>query len=139
MPAAVVEALIRARLQAFLDDTPPAFTCSVVPANLVALPAPADEAFIVIQYPVVNGSKPVINRHYVEEGGARIVVNTRREIELDEVLALTDDIASLYRDRDLGSGLETLTPSTPIINDVSDDGNWFSQSVIVEYRYQFDD
>lgn len=139
MPAAVVDALVTARLRAFLDDTPPAFAISLLPPNMVASPSSADAAFIVIQYPVVNGSKPVLNRHFQEEGGIRIVVNVRREIELDQALALSDDIASLFRERDLGSGLRTFAPDTPIINDTSDDANWFSLAVIVPYRLQFDD
>jgi hypothetical protein len=136
MPAAVVEALVTARINTFLADTPPALAVSLVPANTVAPPSSDDDAFMVVQYPVVNGSKPVINRRFVEEGGIRIVINVRRSIELEQALALSDDIAGLFRDLRLGNGLEVFTPSTPIINDMSDDANWFALAVIVPYRYQ---
>ena len=139
MPAALVEALVTARLNAFLTDTPPVLQVSLLPPNMVASPAKDDEAFIVIQYPVVNGSKPVLDRHFFEEGGIRIVINVRRSIELEQGLALSDEIASLFRERDLGSGLETFAPDTPIINDTSDDANWFSLAVIVPYRFDFED
>lgn len=139
MPAAVVDALITARIVSFLTDTPPALAVSLVPANTVAPASTDDDAFIVVQYPVVNGSKPVLNRRFAEDGGIRIVINVQRNIELEQALALSDDIAGLFRDVRLGSGLETFAPSTPIINDLSDDANWFSLAVIVPYRYQFDD
>lgn len=139
MPAAAVEALITARLESFLADSPPVLDATLVPANTVAAPTSMDEAFIVVQYPVVNGIKPVIDRTFFEEGAARIVINVRRSVEVEDALALSDTIASIFRERDLGSGLETFAPSSGIVNDASDDANWFSLSVIVPYRYQFND
>jgi hypothetical protein len=139
MPAAVVEAMITERINTFLADTPPALAVSLVPANTVAPPSPDDDAIIVVQYPVVNGSKPVLDRLFVEDGGIRIVINVRRSIELEQALALSDDIAGLFRDVRLGNGLEVFTPSTPPINDMSDDANWFVLPVIVPYRYQFEE
>ena len=135
MPAAVVEALVTARLSTYLAGSP-ALAVSLVPPNMVAPPS-VGNGFVVVQYPVVNGSKPVIERHYFEEGGALIVINLRRSIDIEQALELSDEIASLFRDRNLGSGLETFAPSPPSINDTSDDGNWFTLSVIVPYRYQF--
>ena len=135
MPAAVVEALVTARLNTYLAGSP-ALAVNLVPPNMVAPPS-VGNGFVVVQYPVVNGSKPVLERHYLEEGGILIVINLRRSIDIEQALELSDEIASLFRDRHLGSGLETFAPSTPSINDTSDDGNWFSLNVIVPYRYQF--
>jgi len=133
MPSAVVEAAFQARLYEYTLGDPP-----VISAIVSAQPKNSDQSFIVLQYPVVNGSKPTIGRHYFEEGAARFVINVRRTAEMEAALSLADDIASLFRDRKF-HGIQTFTPSPSIVNDTSNDGNWFSLSVIVPYRYQFDD
>ena len=133
MPSAVVEAAFQARLYEYTLGDPP-----VISAIVSGQPSNTDDAFIVIQYPVVNGSKPTIGRHYFEEGAARLVLNVRRTAEMEDALALADNLASIFRDKTF-HGIETFTTSQPIVNDVSNDGNWFSLSVIVPYRYQFYD
>jgi len=133
MPSAVVEAAFQARLYEYTLGDPP-----VISAIVSGQPKNSDQAFIVLQYPVVNGSKPTIGRHYFEEGAARLVLNVRRTAEMEDALALADNLASIFRDRKF-HGIQTFTPSPSIVNDTSNDGNWFSLSVIVPYRYQFDD
>jgi len=133
MPSAAVEFAFQARLYESTSGDPPA-----IPAIVSGQPDNGTDAFIVIQYPVVNGSKPVLGRHYFEEGAARLVLNVRRTLEMADALAMADDLASTFRDYKF-HGIESFTPSPPIINDTSNDGNWFSLSVIVPYRYQFYD
>jgi hypothetical protein len=133
MPSAVVEAAFQARYYEHTLNDPPLF-----PAIVSSQPDNTLDAFVVLQYPVVNGVKPVISRHYFEEGAARFVVNVRRSVEMDTALDLADSVAAIFRDRRF-HGIETFTPDPPIINEVTNDGNWFSLSVIVPYRYQFDD
>ena len=133
MPAAAVEAAFQARLLEYTSDSPP-----VIPAIVSTQPNPAYDAFIVVQYPVVNVIKPVLERHYCEEGGARIVLNVRRSVDMEDALTMAGGIASIFRDYKFHD-IQTFTPSGPIVNDTSNDGNWFSLSVIVPYRYQFDD
>jgi len=133
MPSAAVEAAFQAQYYEHTLNDPP-----LIAAIVVGQPDNGHDAFVVLQYPVVNGSKPVIQRHYFEEGAARFVLNVRRSVEMADALGLADDIAAIFRDRKFHD-IETFTPSPPIINDVSNDGNWFSLSVIVPYRYQFDD
>lgn len=136
MPAAAVDAAFQAKLAA-----------SWVSADQVVLDANGAEttppqnaiAFVVVQYPVVNGERPVIGRRYFEEGAARIVLNVRAQTGLATGLAMADTIAALFRGvKRLATGVETFTPSGAIINDINDDANWFSLSIIVPYRYQFD-
>jgi hypothetical protein len=133
MPAAAVDAAFQARYYEFTLNDPP-----IIPAIEVGQPHNTHDAFVILQYPVVNGIKPVLGRTYFEEGAARFVLNVRRTTEMYPALALADSIASIFRDRKFHD-IETFTPSPPIINDTSNDGNWFSLSVIVPYRYQFDD
>ena len=133
MPSAAVEAAFQARYFETLGIDPP-----VIPAIVVGQPDNTYDAFVVIQYPVVNGLKPALQRHYLEEGAARLVLNVRRSMEMEDALAIADNIAEAFRDREF-HGVETFTSSPPIVNDSTNDGNWFSLSVIVPYRYQFDD
>ena len=133
MPSAVVEAAFQARYYENTLNDPPLY-----PAIMSAQPDTSLSAFVVLQYPVVNGSKPALQRRYFEEGAARFVLNVHRRIEMDAALGLADNLAAIFRDRKFYD-IETFTPSPPIVNEVSNDGNWFSLSVIVPYRYQFDD
>jgi len=131
MPSAAVEAAFQARLYEFTLGDPP-----VIPAIVAGQPPNGADAWIVLQYPVVNGTKPVLGRHYFEEGAARFVLNVRRSVEMDAALGLADDLAAIFRDRKFHD-IETFTPSAPIVNDVTNDGNWFSLSVIALYLYKF--
>jgi hypothetical protein len=134
MPSAAVEFAFQARLFEATSGSPP-----VIPAIVSGQPPNSGtDAFVIVQYPVVNGSKPTIGRHYFEEGAARVVLNVRRTVEMADALAMADTIAGIFRDYRF-HGIESFTPSPPIVNDTSNDGNWFSLSVIVPYRYQFYD
>ena len=133
MSSAAVEAAFQARYYEHTLNDPPLY-----PAIISGQPDNTLNVFVILQYPVVNGSKPVLGRHYFEEGAARFVLNVRRSVEMDAALVLADDLAAIFRDRKFYD-IETFTPSPPIINDVTNDGNWISLSVIVPYRYQFYD
>jgi hypothetical protein len=134
MPSAAVEFAFQARLFEATSGNPP-----VIPAIVSGEPPKNGiDAFVIVQYPVVNGSKPVIGRHYLEDGAARVVLNVRRTLEMADALGMADTIAGIFRDLKF-HGIQSFTPSPPIINDAGNDGNWFSLSVIVPYRYQFDD
>lgn len=133
MPSAAVEAAFQAKLTADWTGS------TVLDGNGDTQPPEGVNAFLVVQYPVVNSQKPVLGRRFFEEGAARLVLNVKVGTGLPDGLALADTLASLFRDRNLGGGIETFTPSAPIINDANDDGNWFELAVIVPYRYQFDD
>lgn len=101
---------------------------------------PSSGSFGVIQYPVANGEKPSIGRRFFEEGGARIVLNVEKgPAEYDATNTWIPALASLFRDRQITTGLETFTPDGPFITDDIDDGNFVLYSLIVPYRYQFDD
>lgn len=138
MPHPVVDAAFKARIAANFTTIP---TIGIPPERTE--PPSDGSAFIVIQYPVVNGEKPVLGRRFFEEGAARIVFNIPRgPAEYDAQQTWIPTVASLFRDRrdELNvSGLQTFTPDGPITNDTNDDGNFVSYSLIVPYRYQFND
>jgi hypothetical protein len=132
MPSAAVDAAFHARLTANWS------LCPVVTVNLQTEVPESEDAFLVVQYPIQDGSQPGLGRRYFEEGAARFVLNVKVGTGLDG-LAMADTLASLFRDRWIADGLQTFAPSAPMITDVNDEGNWFVFSVIVPYRYQFDD
>lgn len=134
MPHPNVDAGFKARIAANFTTIP------FIGVNNVNVPPSDGSSFGVIQYPVADGEKPTLGRRYFEDGAARIVVNVQAgPAENDARDTWLPALASLFRDRAISSGLETFTPDPPILNDANDDGNYVSYSLIVPYRYQFND
>lgn len=132
MPAPAVDTAFKARIAANFTTIP------TIGVNGVVEPPSNGTSFVVLQYPVVNGEKPGIGRRFFEEGALRIVINAVRAVADTDGAAWAATLASLFRDRKLGSGLQTFTPNGPIINDAVDLGDFVELSVIVPYRYQYD-
>ena len=137
MPVAAVDVLIKARLDASWSTCPVVGGIDGVLPETITEPPAGYDAFLVVQYPVVNGDKPVLRGKYFEEGAARFVLNVKREIGQTQSLAWADALAVLFRDYKPGNGFETFMPSGPIVNDAIDDANWVEYAVIVPYRYQY--
>lgn len=136
MPAAAVHAAFSAQLLANWDQA----DAVILEAN--AQMVPPEGPFIVIQYPVANGFKPSLGRRFFEEGAARIVLNIPVGTGLTTGLTWADEIADIFRETELTATIGTLRtwePSSPLVNDANEEGNWFELAVIVPYRYQFDD
>lgn len=129
MPTKAVADAVEARLSSQWTATP--FIAYDTQAD-----TPDDNAFLVVQYPVSNGSRPVLERFYWDEGAFRFVLNVRRGIGLAQGLTWADTLAGLFRDVKF-DGVETFVPSAPIVDDNTEDGEWISLAVIVPYRYQF--
>jgi len=129
MPTKAVIDAVQARLVANWTAT------VVVDYDTNAYPPDLD-AFLVHQYPVVNGVKPVLNRVFWEEGGIRLVLNVRRGIGLAQGLTWCDLLAALFREVKF-AGVQCFEPSGPIIDDNIEEGDWISYSVVVPYRYEF--
>jgi hypothetical protein len=137
MPSAAVDTAVKTKLAASWTASPvvggyaandPIETLSEPPQNV--------DAFIVVQYPVVTGEKPVLRGKYFEEGAIRLVLNVKKDVGQSQGLVWAGTLAGLFREYQPGGGFETFVPSTPFINDTNDDGIWLSFSVIVPYRYQ---
>lgn len=133
MPTPAVDTAFKARIAANFTTIP------TIGVNGRTEPPSDGSSFVVLQYPVVNGEKPGIGRRFFEEGALRIVINAVRAVADTDGATWAATLASLFRDKSLGSGLETFTPNGPIINDAVDLGDFVELSVIVPYRYQFND
>jgi hypothetical protein len=131
MPSRAVADAVEARLAASWTAT------TFIPYDTQQQPPADADAFLVVQYPVANGSQPVLERHFFEDGVLRFVLNVKSGIGLQQGLDWSDTLADLFRRRKF-SGVETFAPDPPIIDDNTDDGNWISYAILVPYRYQFD-
>lgn len=140
MPHSLVDEAFLERLQSQWVDA----SHAVIGINGVTEP-PRDitvQSFLVVQYPIVNEEKFALERHYMEEGVARLVLNVRSGLSSAVFLPWSDELASLFREvkfGGVGSLVETFRPSGSIINDANDDGSWFEVAVLVPYRFQFED
>lgn len=110
----------------------------VVAFDTLREPPPGVEAFLVVQYPVADEERLVLSGHYWEVGAFRLVLNVVSGVGLEQGLAWSDDLKTLFRYVDF-DGVETRQASGPIIVDNIDDGNWISYSTVIEYRFQFSD
>jgi Bacteriophage related domain of unknown function len=129
--SAAVATAVDARLFANWTATP------IIDFDTQTQPPEDAQAFVVVQYPVANGVRPVLGRTFFEEGAFRIVLNVRRGIGLAQGLAWADALSQIFRSVKKFAGVETFVPDGPIIDDNSEDGNWISYAVIVPYRYEF--
>lgn len=132
MPARAVFNAVTTYLAAGWSATP------IIAYDTLADVSTMDDAFLVVQFPVVNGIKPVLGRRYFEEGTIRLVLNVRRGIGPEQGLDWSDNLRLMFRDVKFGGGLETFTPDGPPIDDNIEEGDWISYSIIVPYRYQYD-
>ena len=137
MPSAAVDTAVKTKLAASWTASP---VVGGYAANdlIETLSEPPEnvEAFLVVQYPVVNGEKPVLRGKFFEEGAIRLVLNVKKDVGQSQGLVWSGTLAGLFREYQPGGGFETFVPSAPTVHDANDDGIWLSFSVIVPYRYQ---
>lgn len=138
MPSTDVETAFRERLEANWNTADGV----IVGANGVTEPPADGSPFLLIQYPVVQNSRPMLRVKRFEEGAARIIYNAESGSGLEGPLSLASAIAAAFRGDRLKIGsllnVEIFEPSGPMISDDNDEGNYFELAVIVPYRYQFD-
>lgn len=109
---------------------------------------PADgTAYLEVQYPFSRSDQISVgapgNNMFREEGGIRFLLNMPRDAT-GRAAALTqaDTLASLFRARQFGAsgslvGMQTWSPSSPVIDDATDDGNYLVLAIVVPYQANF--
>lgn len=130
MPAKAVADAVNARLFATWTQTP------IVPYDTVSEPPDDAEAFLVVQYPVVNGVRPLLGRVFWEEGSIRLVLNVKRGMGEDQAFTWLDQLALIFRAVKF-DGVETFEPDGAPTDDTIEDGNWVGYSIAVPYRFEF--
>lgn len=96
------------------------------------------DLYLLVQFPVANGARTTHSLSFVEEGAARILINAPSGSGIAESLAVGERIASLFRGKRI-AGIQFGAPTSPLIHDDNDDGQYFKTSVVVPYVYHFDD
>jgi hypothetical protein len=106
-------------------------------ANTVGEPPSDGTPFLMVQYPVSDSRRmPINSRTYREEGGFRIVLNETRGLGLNQAMTRCDALGDLFRDRSF-DGVVCQVPSSPLIDDDNDDGNYFQVSMVFPYTFNF--
>ncbi len=130
MPSRAVAQAVDARLIANWTATP------IIPYDTQAQPPDNAEAFVVVQYPVVNGIRPMLGRTFWEEGAIRIVLNVKRGVGQPQADEWSDTLKHIFRGVKFDH-IECLVPDGPIVDDTIEDGNWVEYSIVVPYRFEF--
>ncbi|MDV2987009.1 UNVERIFIED_CONTAM: phage tail terminator-like protein [Methylobacteriaceae bacterium AG10] len=111
--------------------------CPVVGINLTGNTPKDGSPFVQVSYPVANGEQLTVGAPgqnvYRETGAFRLVVNARRGRGVADGLAWADELAALFRGKEFG-GIQTFAPSSPVIDDRNDEGNYFALSFAVPYQ-----
>ncbi|MBP2495384.1 hypothetical protein ABID82_002283 [Methylobacterium sp. PvP062] len=98
----------------------------------------APNPYFYVQFPVANSDRTTHSRSYVEEGAARIVILAEVGSGTDWLARRAEEVERLFRSLKK-NGIEFQTPTSPLMNDDNDNGNYFLASVVVPYLYHFDD
>src|SRR4249919_599261 len=113
MPSKHVADAVDARLEAFWTQTP------VIDFDDQAIPPDDEAGFVMVQYPIVTGARPVLGRLFWEEGWLRIVLGVKRGLGKDQGWAWSDTLAHIFRSAKF-DGIETRVPDGPLIDDTSE-------------------
>lgn len=94
--------------------------------------------FIETQYPIANGSQITIGSPgtniWREEGAIRFVLNIQRQGGVAQGLAWADELATLFRGKQFG-GVTTWAPSSPVLDNSNDAGNYWTLAFVVPYFF----
>lgn len=102
------------------------------------------EAFLAVQYPFARTDQITIGAPgfnvFREEGGVWLVLNMPRDVNgRGNALAWADELGALFRGKHFPAagamlGLTTHAPSSPVIDDATDDGSYLVLSIVVPYQ-----
>ena len=127
-----VTAAVEARLGETWDGIP------VFGVNTKGEPPSDGAPFLMVQYPVVTDRRRMaVNAPiYREDGGFRLVLNETRGIGLHQGMERSKKLDDLFRDQKF-AGVTCQVPSSPLIDDDNEDGNYFQLSMVVPYTFNF--
>lgn len=130
MASAAVVTAVEARLAANFTR------CPVVSLNLLGTAPDDGSPFLTVQYPVANGQQQSIGSPganvWREDGAFRLILNIRRAQGVTEGMQWADELAALFRGKQFG-GMSTWAPTSPVLDDSNDNGNYWVLSFVVPY------
>lgn len=102
---------------------------------------PADGTpFLEVQYPVANTEQISIGSPganvWREIGAIRFVLSIRRGQGVAQGLGYADTLAALFRGKQFNA-VNTWGPSSPVLDDSNDRGNYWTLSFVVTYYFDY--
>lgn len=103
------------------------------------LQAPVDGSpFLAVQYPAALENQITVgapgNNVFREEGAIRFVLQIPRGAGVTEYAGWLDELRASFRGKQFG-GVTTFAPSPSVLDDRSEDGNYWALSCAVPYWY----
>ncbi|WP_185982983.1 phage tail terminator-like protein [Aureimonas mangrovi] len=95
-------------------------------------------AFVVLQYPYSTARQltfgaPGFNV-WREEGAVRFVIHVERGSGAAQGLNWAAEIAAIFRGKEF-DGVQTFAPTSPVVDDANEDGNYYALSFAVPYQF----
>lgn len=94
--------------------------------------------YVLVQYPYNTARQLTFGAPganvWRDEGGIRFVIHVARGSGVAQGLAWAEEIADLFRGKEFG-GVQTFAPSSPVIDDANENGNYFILSLVVPYQF----
>lgn len=94
------------------------------------------QPYLVVQYPVATSTQSSIGAPganvWRERGVIRFVLNIPRAVGIGQAMGWMDELIALFRGQKFG-GVNTWGPSSPILDDSNDVGNFWVLTSAVEY------
>jgi hypothetical protein len=94
--------------------------------------------FIEIQYPISNADQISIgspgSQVFRDLGAIRFVLSIQRGSGVSQGMGWCDEIAALFRGKQF-SGVNTWAPSSPVLDNSNDNGNYWIMSFAVPYYF----
>lgn len=112
--------------------------CPVIGVNLQGEPPPDGSTFMQVQYPYNTNEQIVLGRTFREGGGIRFIIKLEQGVGVDVGTAMAGRLADLFRNKKFG-GVQTFSPSSPVIDDRNDTGGFYDLSFAVPYEFIFTD
>ncbi len=113
--------------------------CPVLGINITGETPPDGDTYLQVQYPVANVSQmDLAGTIYREEGAVRLILNVQRGADFGPGLTMAGGLATLFRGRKF-DGVQTFSPSSPVIDDRNEEGMYFSLSISIPYQFDFVD
>ncbi len=112
--------------------------CRIFTENEFPEPPKDGGAWLLLQFPWSRSEWSTIadadeECEHLEEGAFRFVLSVDRGDGAHVARAWLDEIAALFRGREIG-GLQCFSPSSPVTDDRSETGDWFTVSIAVPYE-----
>lgn len=115
--------------------------CPVYGPNVLDETPEDGSPYIVVQFPYVKSDQVTFgdpgNNWWRDDGAFRLVLHVERGGGIDDGTAWADELAAIFRGKDLGGILQTWAPSAPVTDDRNSAANYYVLSFAVPYWHDY--